>query len=218
MNASGCPAGLATDQILFYENVQLACDMSISAWIGMGSALVFAKGFTAIGHTNMYYERERAYKQKNPRELRRRIPWVPLLSWLMFLNYVLFFVLPALEVANSKNGVAGFFFGLGWLLFGCLSVIFLLKFIALGYKIIPTQSRVLSQKDHDRLSQFEWKGKLSFALSIAALACQTVMLCIVGLIVPDDYTIIRIASGFHAWFTAQHGISMTIHIERIKKA
>ena len=219
MNTTGCPPGWATDQIVFYENRPFSCDLNINAWIAMGSILIFAKVLTAIGHSHLWYSRNKAWRERKVEKRRQRsIPFVPILSWIQVCCYMGIFILPAFNLASTENGVAAFFFGVGWMVYGLLSVIFLMKFVQLGARILPRKARTVTKPYNESLRRLDTKGKLSLGFQFLAIAGQTFVLCVLGLAFPNQNFVVRVATGFHAWCTAQHGATMLIHFERVKYA
>lgn len=218
MNTTGCAPGWATDQVLFYNNFQGACDMSVGAWIGITTVLIVLKFITAAGQSYLWYLREKDYKAKVQKQKQKRMPMVPILSWSMFCIYFFIFLLPFYNVANTSNGFSGFVWGIGWLVFGLLSIIFFLKFIRLGSRILPSKARAFTKPYGDSLSKLDMPGQISLVFQVLALIGQLIVLCVVGPIYPNENFVIRTGSAFHAWFTFQHGVSMLVHFERIKKA
>lgn len=135
-------------------------------------------------------------KQTPTRSSENRIPIVPFMSWLSLLTYVLFFILTGTN--NSSKGEANFLFGFGWFLFGTSSLFYLMKFISLGHRLVPRKHFKYFPKTGDKLSKMSSFGRIGFfCLSL------TITMCIIGLIFPEDYLVIRAANGFYASFLTQ---------------
>ena len=192
--------------------------MSIDAWIAIGTTLVFFKLVTAIGHSHLWFVRNERFKQKNMERYMRKVAVVPTLSWLFVVIFVCMFSLSALNIVNTENGLSGLCYGIGWLIYGINSNIFLLKFVRLGARILPTRARAVTNVHHERLSTLDFRGRVSLGLQCVALFGQTVVLCIIGPSVPGERIVMQVAAGFHMMFTSLHGLSMFFHLERIKEA
>ena len=196
MNQTGCLPGFATDTILFYSNVPQSCDMSVSAYIAFASLINLGKLFVALGHSYLWLRRAGNLKAKQTaKKLNdRRIPIVPLLSWLSMITYILFFVFTGTD--NSFKGEANFLFGFGWLIFGILSLVYLLKFVSLGHRMVPKNHLKLFAKVGEKLSKLNLSGKVGVFFCLLTLVGQTLTMCVVGLLFPQAYVVIRIANAF----------------------
>jgi hypothetical protein len=219
MNRSGCSEGWATDRILFYENPELNCDLSITAWIILGSILISLKALYAVVYSYSWLRREAELRKNKPssRGTRLRLPIMPALAWVFFVTYLLFFVLSG-TYGNEIN-VLGFLYGLGWCLFGIMYMIYLVKFMKLGHRIDPRPAANRNVSiPNEELTRIDLTGKVGLYFSGIALTGQTLMYCILGPIFSDNYVIVRIANGFECWFMAQTSFAMIHHFERIRKA
>jgi hypothetical protein len=220
VNQTGCPPGWATDEIMFYGNPPASCDMSVGAWIFLALFAIVIKFITALGHSYLWMKRKEFMQtSKNHAVQGLRFPLVPILTWLLLVVFVLMFVLTSLNLVNVKNNGAAFLFGVGWLIYGIFSNVFLVKFIGLGHRMLPnSRVRAFVKGKSARLSKLNIKGKVSLFFSLIALICQTVALCIVSLFVTDNFVVVRVAAAFQFWFCTQHGISMMIHFERVMRS
>jgi len=151
MNQSGCPVGWATDQVVFYISPDFACDASVAVYIALGCTVCGLRLLAAVGHTTMWKERERKMRTRmrnNRRGENPRFPFIPVLSWLLVIDYTIFFALSGTNVGNPQNGLPAFFYGIGWLLFGIIALFYLLKFLRLGHRIAP-RSKMMTVASSD---------------------------------------------------------------------
>lgn len=218
MNRTGCAPGLATDTILFYANEPSACDMSVNVYIVLGALISFGKLVISLGHSYLWIRRAKNLKAKQQSRsfTGNRIPIVPLMSWIFLFTYLIFFTLTSTD--NSTKGEGNFFFGFGWLIFGASSLFYLMKFVSLGHRLVPKNHLKLFAKAGEKLSKLSRFGKFGVFVCIIILLGQTITMCIVGLIFPLDYTVIRIANGFYASFLSQFTILLMDHFQRVKTA
>ena len=148
-------------------------------------------------------------KQTPTRSSENRIPIVPFMSWLSLLTYVLLFILKGTN--NSSKGEA-------WFLFGTSSLFYLMKFISLGHRLVPRKHFKYFPKTGDKLSKMSSLGRIGFFCLSLTLIGQTITMCIIGLIFPEDYLVIRAANGFYASFLTQLSMFLMHHFERVKSA
>ena len=189
--------------------------MSIGAWIFIGVGISTLKLAVAIGYTLMWVRREKIRKIKKLQD-NQRIPFVPIISWIFFFSLALMFILSSLDIANSQNSIVSCIFGISWCCFGLLTIIYLMKFISLGHRIVRTGKHLTSSSNEQTLAKFDSKGKIFFFFMLVALAGQTATYSIVAVLIPNNYTIIRIGNGLQFWFLLQVGFSVLNHFERVK--
>ena len=225
MNQTVCKDGFATDEIFFYENAPLTCDMAIWAWIFIGVVVTLIKLVVAIGHSYLWMKREASRQARKPKVTASsnraipRLPIVPTISWAMVVNFTLFFTLTGLNIANPINGLAAFWYGLAWLGYGISNLLFLLKFVSLGHRIVPqTRKWAATLNSNRKLSKLDLKETISLALSVLALIGQTLSLCIVSWIYPGHYTVIQTAVGFQGCFLVLLMFTLINHFRRIQAA
>ena len=192
--------------------------MPVAAYIAIGTIITVWKLIVTLGHCYLYRLRTKTNKDKPSKRKQRKVSFTPILSVAMLVIYIVFFSLTGLNVANVGNGWSAFLFGLGWLTFGLSSVVFLLKFVRLGYLIVPSRARRFAQISGEKVDVLDFKGRVSLGLALFALLCQAFLLCVCAVIWPNDYTILQIAFGFHAWFSVQHGMSIVFQFENVKRA
>ena len=70
----------------------------------------------------------------------------------------------------SQNGASGFLFGLGRLLYGSLSLFYLLKLVSLGHRIVPGKHLRSLASYGDKLSKLTPIGRYWFLMCIVGLA------------------------------------------------
>jgi hypothetical protein len=226
VNTEGCPPGYATDEVMFHFNTPNNCDMAVPAYLSIGCILIVIKVLIATQHTRTWLHRRQNMRGS---AARRRLPLVPMLSWLMVFCYVPFFVLSFLNVGNVSNGIPAALFGSGWFLIGLFCLFYLFKFVSLGRRIIPqhrgfrSASKMQSDDskdddDVDATSSFDVTGRLSVIFCVIALAGQTICFVILSLAIPNDPVILRVGFGFQAWFIIQHFFSIMHHFQRVKEA
>ena len=216
VDTTGCPDGWATDHVILMNNDPLACDVPTAAFIVVAIVVTILRIFASTQHTISWIKRSRKESKATSKANRGRLPIVPTLSWMLTFCYFLMFLLSGLNIANSKNGAAPMLFGIGWTFFAIISLLYLARFVSLGYRIAVPTSRLGLLSGAEKLARFDTKGKISLALSMVAIVVQFCFLCIVPFYFKVDERYIRVAIGVQAYFVVQHAISITHHIERVK--
>jgi hypothetical protein len=135
MNTENCTEGYFTDQIFWFDNPTGTCNSSVAAFITVGVFLMLSKCLLAVLHVRSWRRRQRKLYAKVDR--RKHHPFVPSLSVLGAIVYLLFFPLAFANVINAQNGWSYAIHTLGWLAFGIVSIFFFLKIVRLGRKLIP---------------------------------------------------------------------------------
>lgn len=217
MNQTGCPAGFATDEVLLYASQPLSCNVNMSAYIVLSVILMLLKTFASCHYVRAWVKRQ--YNEKNKKRLEGRLPIVPIISWLSWLLHLAYFILIGLGVADAKNGLAAFLFGIGWTYFAFLSILFLLKFVSLGYRIAPRSAATKTFRlmpGAEKLSHFNIKGKISLFICVLMTILQFIFFCIVPFFYAVDDRYIRAGFGIQGYFLVQHAMSITNHFERVK--
>ena len=223
MDPTGCPPGFVTDRVL-YGRASETCNIQIGGYIAFVAILFSLRAVTAAIHVLDWRRRQANAKVKQSRLLpgkkfKQRLPIVPGLSVIFTIVYGSFCLLVGLNVVNAENGGSAFIFGIGWTLFGLMSLFFLTKFISLGYRIVP---RAKSQRFEtisgvDKLSRFTAWGRFGLFLLVILLAGQFTLLCVVSFLYNADDRYVRAAFGLQAAFVGLQGFSALGHLERVKQ-
>jgi hypothetical protein len=220
VNTTGCAPGWATDQFLLVESVPLSCNAPLAGFISLSVFIFSMKIFVAIHHSMTW--RRRYLKEKNSsartKRYQGRLPIVPTLTWLFVLSYALLFTLSGLNIINAQNGGAPALIGICWTIMAISALLFLRKFVSLGYRIAPRPKGAAfsSVAGMENLSKFDTKGKISLALCVSAVIVQFVLFCIMPFFYNADDRFIRAAVGVEGYFIIQNAISIANHVNRVK--
>ena len=193
MNETGCPSGMATDNILLFENPPLACDLIVPFWEFIIISVTLVKFLVALGQTDLWirrhYRKEASSKANAEFYCGRRLPLGVLASWYMFLGLLAFAVSTITNYANSENGGSAFIYGIVWFGFSLYNLMALQKFVRLGHRLIGNAGKKwLTNTDrNNRLAQFDIAGIISVVCAGIAIIGHSVAFCVLGLLYPNKY-------------------------------
>ena len=188
MNSTGCPSGMATDNILLFENTPLSCDLIVPFWMFIIISSSVLKFLVALGQTDLWirrhYQRETSSKDKAEFLCGRRLPLGALGSWYMFFGIVAFAVSTTTNYANSENGGSAFIYGLSWIGYGLFNLMVLRKFVRLGHRVVGSNARkwLIDEDRNNKLAQFDMAGMASVICAGIAMVAHTLTFCVFGLI------------------------------------
>lgn len=132
MNSLNCSSGWATDEIFIPVSGVAKCDASLVAFGIIGAALITAKWSVLYVHVTLWRSRQKWSKDRS-----NKLPIVPVLSLLSALIYTLFFTLTSTNYANSTNMAGPALYSMGFTTFAITSVLFYVKIVRLGKRLIP---------------------------------------------------------------------------------
>ena len=136
----------------------LSCNMNVGLWLFLAAWFPFTRLILAIGHTVTWVRRSRKLSKTKA----KRFPVVPIVSWLLFLLYSIFFILTSLN--RTRIALNLFIYGLGWCVFGVAFLLYLRKFVSVGHRISPRTKQMHLNEEVENLSKFDWFGRFVFNL------------------------------------------------------
>jgi len=158
MNTENCSYGFATDQFFLFDNVG-TCDTSIALFATAAVLLTLLKGLLAVFHVRAWRKRQRRLYAKINK--RNHYPIVPTLSVAGFIHHIILFSLGGANIINANNGWSYGVLSVGWLVFGLTSLLFFLKLVRLGRKLLPIvqEKKRLEQQQRDDDDPPTWNSQ-----------------------------------------------------------
>lgn len=220
MDISGCPKGFATDGV-FRILPAGTCDVPMSAFIAVAVVLCALRGVALVGHF-LNWQRRSRHRATSPTPStmarRKQLPIATLISLLLFICYVLLFLLLGLNIANFQNGGALAIYSVGFLPFATLMTFMLLRVLRLGVSIARFDMLKVSENEILKLKTFGVLGKLLFYLQVLSLGVSSLILIIIGPIIPQHEALLgRIGFGFKASFLASSTVGIVYQLQRVLK-
>ena len=198
MNISGCPPLYATDEV-YRINTPEACDIPLIAYGILYSLVFVAKIVTTTKHTKRWCERRR--KQQTAANQKSRVPIGQLVSISMILLFLIHVFLAGFDKIDFQSGTALSVYSIGYIPFAWNYSFALIRVVRLGDKIIPKSHRGLSENKH--LARFDMIGKILFILQAVAVFSSSLVLIVVGPIIPEHEQIfMQIGFACKAFFLA----------------
>jgi hypothetical protein len=220
MNSSQCySSSLATDELFFLNPT--ACTTPTPAFLFVLVAAVLLKAGICVLQWMAWLARQRLREARaTPNELakvRAKLPLVAVLSTLHLVSQTLFFVLAALDLANARNGSSFVLWGLGFLFYGTQCLLYWMKMIRMGQRILPwvrhlgnTKSLLLGVTN-----KFTGSTAVLFGVGACLLAVQTVAFVILPFCLPR-FSPVPAQLGFFAngWFNINCTVCVIFQMER----
>lgn len=195
MNQTGCPAGLATDEILMNGFEPGRCDMSVVVWNVLAAIAILGRFVIFVLHSHLWWTREARNWQTNTGKryysaFTRRLPVVPILSFFYFLVLAIFLPLASANVINTSNGFGSFWVGIVWFLFTTQSLLYLKKFVSLGVKLVRGAKNLFASSDAtsmnlSNLAKFDMWGRVSLIMCIVSAWAAIILFSVVNPILPQ---------------------------------
>ena len=216
MNGTGCAQGLVTDRILYYENPLESCDLQQAVWIGLVSTAMVLKCVTASIHTVLWFMMRKKLKtipaRSNTQKL-HRFPLVLPIPWLSFAVYI--GILITSVVFPNEPGSFSFLYGLGWVAFTLYNVGKIAKFMKLFHRMLPLSVGQANFHEKNSLIKLDTFGLFCIFTGMLALVGQAVVFCVLLIVYPETYTLVRIGVGFHTWVNLGIPVLAVYHINRV---
>ena len=198
MNTSGCTRLYATDEA-YRVNTPGACDVPLVAYVILYSSVFVAKIVTVTNHSLRWCDRRR--KQQTAANQKSRIPIGPMVSGLFIAIFTLNVTLVGFDKLDFQRGTALSLYSIGYIPFAWNYSFALIRVVRLGEKILPKSHRGFDENKH--LARFDMIGKILFILQAVAVFSSSLVLIVVGPIVPDHEQIfMQIGFACKAFFLA----------------
>jgi hypothetical protein len=215
MDATGCAASWATDDIFRYDEASPgSCDASLVLWLCFGIVAIVLKFLTAVIILHLWRRRSEG---KATSQYKNRWPVVPILTWLSFLAHVLFWVLVGLN--QVSRGYACILVASIWLAFAFPYFIYNLKFVSLGLGASPRLKKWKNVRgDESRLTKMDGVERVLFALMVVCITGVAICQVILAPIYYDDPRPLFAGVALEGAFTFLILCFLVIHIRRLLRS
>ena len=218
MNTTGCAYPFATDEIFQLSSSAVSCNSSmVTFWFLAAFSLVLRLIPALKQALNWKLHSLKRAKVNGMPKRRRNFPMAQITSMIEWTFFLVLFLLSGFNIVNMGNAWSLSLLSAAFLFFACSFTVSYVRFVRLGNRILPRAHR--TEENQKSLSTLDGFGKLALHVQIASLVFSSVILIIIGPIIPEhDVLLGKLAFAFKINFECFCVFGCIWQLERCKGA